>query len=90
MKTNGEQVVNLEDGFIELKNCFKQIPVPFKVYADFEYILKKFKNSEGYYTQKYRENKSCSFSYKLVCVYNKFSKTIVVYSGENVAYRLIE
>ena len=30
------------------------------------------------------------FSYKLACVDNKFSKTIVVFSGKNVAYRLNE
>ena len=29
------QSVRLEKGTIEFKNHFKQIPVPFKIYADF-------------------------------------------------------
>ena len=33
---NGAQSVRLEKGTIEFKNCFKQIPVPFKIYAHFE------------------------------------------------------
>ena len=37
---NGKQNVKLEKGFISFKNHFKQIPVPFKIYADFECILK--------------------------------------------------
>ena len=38
---NGKQNVKLEKGFISFKIYFKQIPVPFKIYADFECILKK-------------------------------------------------
>ena len=36
LSINGEQSVRLEKGIIDFKNCFKQIPVLFKVYADFE------------------------------------------------------
>ena len=38
---NGEQSVKLEIRFISFKNYSKQIPVPFKIYADFECILEK-------------------------------------------------
>ena len=38
---HGKQNVKLEKGFISFKIYFKQIPVPFKIYADFECILKK-------------------------------------------------
>ena len=38
---NGKQSVKLEIGFISFKSYSKQIPVPFKIYADFECILKK-------------------------------------------------
>ena len=38
---NGKQSVKLESGFISFKNFSTQIPVPFKIYADFECILKK-------------------------------------------------
>ena len=37
---NGKQSVKLKSGSINIKNYFKQLPVPFKIYADFECILK--------------------------------------------------
>ena len=51
-KYNGKQSVKLEEGIIKFENCFKQIPVPFKIYADFECNLKKVKCNEGSYTEK--------------------------------------
>ena len=37
----GAQSVRLEKGTIKFKNYFKQIPVPFKIYAGFECNLEK-------------------------------------------------
>ena len=37
LSVNGKQSVKLEEeGIIEFENYFKQIPVPLKIYADFE------------------------------------------------------
>ena len=36
MSINGTQRVGAEKGAIEFQNYFIQIPVPFKIYADFE------------------------------------------------------
>ena len=36
LSINGAQSVRLEKGTIGFKNYFKQIPVPIKIYADFE------------------------------------------------------
>ena len=36
LSINGKQSVKIENGIIEFKNYFKQIQVPFKIYADFE------------------------------------------------------
>ena len=36
LSINGAQAVKVEKGTIEFKNYFKQILVPFKIYADFE------------------------------------------------------
>ena len=44
VKINGAQSVRLEKGTIEFKNYFKQIPVPFKIYAGFECNLKSVEN----------------------------------------------
>ena len=38
---NGKQNVKLEKEFISFKTYSRQIPVPFKIYADFDCILKK-------------------------------------------------
>ena len=36
LSINGTQSVRLENGTIEFKNYFKQIPAPFKICVDFE------------------------------------------------------
>ena len=76
LSINGAQSVRFEKGTIEFKNYFKQIPVPFKFYADFECNLNSVESYEG--------------TYKLVCVDDKFGKPIVVYRGENAAYKFIK
>ena len=43
---NGKQSVKLKSGSISFKSYFKQIPVPLKIYADFECTLKQAKNSD--------------------------------------------
>ena len=43
LSINGKQSVKLEEGTIEFKNYFKQIPVLFKIYADFECNLRVLK-----------------------------------------------
>ena len=53
LSIKGKPSVKLEEGIIKSENYFKQIPVPFKVYADFECNLKKVKCNEGFYTEKY-------------------------------------
>ena len=52
LSINGAQSVKLEKGTIEFKNYFKQIPVPFKIYADFECNLKTVESYEGSYSKK--------------------------------------
>ena len=90
LSINGAQSVRLKRWTNELKNYFKQIPVPFKVYADFECNLKSVESYEGSYSKKYQDHVPCSFAYKLVCVDDKFSKSIVVFRGENAAYEFIK
>ena len=72
---NGGQNVKLEKGFIEFKNLNRQIPVPFKIYADFECLLKNIDCDVGNdwfsYTRKYQDHIPCRTTYELVCVDNK-------------------
>ena len=41
LSINGMQSIKVEEGIIEFENYFKQILVPFKIYADSECNLKK-------------------------------------------------
>ena len=90
LSVNGKQSVKLEKGIIEFENCFKQIPVPFKIYADFECNLKSVECDECCYTKKYHDHILCSFAYKVVCIDDSFTKPIVVYRGQNAAYEFIK
>ena len=71
----------LEKGIIEFENYFKQIPFPFKIYADFECNLRNVECCEDSYTKKYQDHFRCSFAYKIVCIDDGFTKRIVVYRG---------
>ena len=51
LSINGKQSVKLEEGIIKFENYFKQIPVPFKIYADFECNLRSVESYEGSYTK---------------------------------------
>ena len=66
LSINGKQSVKLEKGIIKFENYFKQIPVPFKIYADFECNLRGVEIYEGSYTKKYQDHIPCSFTYKVV------------------------
>ena len=90
LSINGKWSVKLEEGIIKFKNCFKQIPVLFKIYADFECNLTKVKCNEGSYTEKYQDHVPCSFAYKIVCTDDKFTKPIIIYRGENAAYEFVK
>ena len=91
---NGKHTLKLKSGSIEFKNHFKQLAVSFKIYADFESLLKGVeisdKNNNTSCTEKYQKQIPCSFAYKVVCIDNKFSKKFVLYRGKNAVNRFIE
>ena len=90
MVHNGAQSVRLEKGTIKFKNYFKQIPVPCKIYADFECNLESVESYEGSYSRKYQDHIRCGFAYKLVCVDDKFTKPIFVFRGKNATYEFMK
>ena len=51
LSINGKQSVKLEKGTIEFEDYFKQIPVSFNIYADFECNLRGAESYEGSYTK---------------------------------------
>ena len=57
LSINGAQSVRFEKGTIEFQNYFKQIPVPFKFYADFECNLDSVESYKGSYSKKKKKKK---------------------------------
>ena len=51
LSINGKQSVKVQEGTIDFENCFKQIPVLFKIYADFECNLEGVESYEDSYTK---------------------------------------
>ena len=89
MSINGKHLVILEKWIIEFENYFKKIPVPFKIYADFECYLRGVESDEGSYTKNYQDHIPCSFAYKVIYIDERFTKPIFVDRGENAAYEFI-
>ena len=83
----------MRSGSIKFKNFFKQLAVPFKIYADFESVSKGVKSNDNdnnaSYTKKYQKHNPCSFSFKVVCTDDSFSKPVVLYRGINAVGKFI-
>ena len=90
LNINGVQSIKVEERTIEFENYFKQIPVPFKIYADFECNLESAEVYEGSYTKEYQDHVPCSFAYKIVCIDDRFTKPIFVFRGKTAAYEFIK
>ena len=90
MSIDSAQSVRLGKRRIELKNAFKEIQGPLKIYSDFKCILTGLESYEGSCPKKQQDHIPCSFSYKPVCVDDKFSKPIVLYRGKDAAHKFFE
>ena len=51
LSINSKQSIKLEKGTTEFENYFKQISVPFKIYADFKCNLRGVENYKACYTK---------------------------------------
>ena len=102
---NSAQAINMpkqRDNILKFNNFYKQLPVPFVIYADFEAITQKVqgcKQSEEMekekdrrsYTEAYQTREDCGYGYKVVCCYkDKYSKPFQTYRGENAVYKFME
>ena len=83
----GEQSVKMGEGSISFTNHSRQIPILFKMYADFECILEKVASTASTANkvseELYQNYVPCGYSYKLACVDDKFTKNAVVYRGKD-------
>ena len=75
------QAVKYESGIIKFTNYNKQIPIPFKIYADTECFLKRTKLEEGEHTTKYQEHQPNSIGAKLVRIDDRFTLPSIIFKG---------
>ena len=87
---NDTQAVKYETEIIKFKNFDKQIPIPFKIYADSECLLKRININKGGYTKLYQKHIPNSIGAKLVCIDNKFTLPTKIFTGSNSIKEFIE
>ena len=93
---NGEQKIELNTGYISFKNYSNKIRVPFKIYADFECILKRTEeynddnNKDSSSTVKMQDHVACGFGYKGICIDDNFTNYVVIYRGKDCVNKFID
>ena len=98
IQVNGTQAIKMpqkDNNILKFNNFYKQQPVPFVIYADFEAITEKIhgcrQNNESSYTEAYQKHTDCGYGYKVVCCYDdKYTKPIQLYRGEKAVYKFME
>ena len=80
---NGTQVTIYENGKIKFKNFDKQIPIPFKIYADTECLLRRIDTPSGKNTKLYQKHTPKSIGAKSVCTDDRFTLPTKIFTGNN-------
>ena len=73
-----------------MKNNEKQIPIPFKVYADTECFLKRINIDEGKCTKLDQKHIRNSLGAKLVCIDNRFTLPTIIFEGKSCINKFIK
>ena len=80
---NGTQVTIYENGKIKFKNFDKQIPIPFKIYADTECLLRRIDTPLGKNTKLYQKHTPNTIAAKSVCIGDRFTLPTKIFTGNN-------
>ena len=83
LSINGTQAVIYETGTVKFKSLNNQIPIPFKIYADTECLVKRTNISSGNHAKLYQEHVPNSIGAKLVCIDDRFTLPTKFFSGSN-------
>ena len=87
---NDTQAVKYKNGIIKFKHFNKQIPIPFKIYADSECLFKRVNINKDGYIKLYKKHIPNSIGAKLVCIDNKFTLPTKIFTGSNSIKEFIE
>lgn len=94
-KRNAGNTNAREGESVRFNNYYKQLPVLFVIYADFEAIVGDISSAKNRkdksFTEEFQSHKDHSDAYKVVCCYDSdYNKPIQLYRGENGAYKFLE
>ena len=89
LSINGCEAVNYESGTIKFTNYEKQMPIPFKIYANTECFLKGINSYEDENTIKYQEHIPNSIGGKLVCIDDRFTLPSIIFKGKDCINKFI-
>ena len=84
------QEVNYETRIIKFKNFDKEIPIPFKIYADSECMLKRVNIKKRGYSKLYQKHIPNSIGAKLVCIDNRYTLPTKIFTGSNCINEFIK
>ena len=87
---NGCQAVSYESTKTKFTNYGKQLPIPFKTYADTECFLKRANSYEGEYTINYQEHFPLSIAAKIVCIDDRFTLPTIIFKREKCVNKFIK
>ena len=87
---NDTQAIKYETGAINFINFNKQKPIPFKIYADSEWLLKRVNIQLGKHTKLYQKHIHNPIGAKLVCIDDKFTSKTKMFTGSNCIKEFIE
>ena len=87
---NETQAVKYETRVIKFKNHNNQKPIPFKIYADSECLLKRVNIRKGKHIKIYQKHIPNSIGAKLLCVDDKFTSKTNIFTGSNSIKEFIQ
>ena len=90
LSINGVQSVKLEEEIIKFENYFKQLPVPFKIYADCECNFKNIEIYEGPDTKKYHNHIPCTYAYNIFCIDDRFINRLLFIEEKMLLMNLLK
>ena len=87
---NDTQAVKYETGMIKFKNFDKEIPIPFKIYADTECFKERVNINKGEYTKLYQKHVPNSIRAKLVCTGDRFTLPTKIFAGSSCGKEFLQ
>ena len=90
LEINGDQAAEYEEGITKFSNYEKQLPIPFKIYADTECSLKNIDYQVSEHTKLYQWHVPNPITAKLACIDDRFTKPTKIFTGKKCIKEFLE